>query len=177
MEIIKNNTGELEATLIVKIEEQDYREKVDKELNNIRKKANIKGFRPGKTPLGVVEKMFGRDVKAQEVTKYLDEEVIKYFDENKIDIIGELLPSEKEETKFDIEKDKNFQFAFDFGFYPETKIELAEISVPEYKILIEDSLIDEEIKNLQEKYGDFKEVEIIEEKSQFRIDLVEQKED
>jgi len=177
MEITKNITGELEATLIVKIEEQDYREKVDKELQNIRKKANIKGFRQGKTPLGIIEKMFGRDVKAQEVTRYLDEEVKKYFDENKVDIIGELLPSEKEETKFDIEKDKDFQFAFDFGFYPETKIELGELSVSEYKILVEENFIDEEIKTLQEKHGDFKEVELIVEKSQFRADFTEQKED
>ncbi|MBN2891073.1 MAG: hypothetical protein JXL97_04325 [Bacteroidales bacterium] len=177
MEIIKNNTGELEATLIVKIEEKDYAEQYESELHKIRKSAQIKGFRPGKVPFGMVKKMYGVEVKAQEVHKYLDEQVKKYFDENKLNIIGDLLPSETEETKFDIENSNDFQFAFDLGFFPDVEIKTEEISVPEYNIKVEDKTVEEEIKNLTEKYGDFVEIDEVVEKSQIRAAMVELNDD
>jgi len=176
MEFIKNSTAELEATLTVKVEESDYKEVVDKELKKIRKSANIKGYRPGHVPPQVIKKMFGRDTIAQEVSKMLDEKIKEHFKEEKIEVIGDILPVYSE-TKFDVEKDTNFQFVFEYGFFPETKINVEEISVPVYNIKIEEKQVQDEMKNLQKKYGDFVEAETTEEKSRFRADFVELNDD
>ncbi len=177
MEIIKNNTSELEATLIIKINESDFAENLEKELKKVRKSANIKGFRPGKVPIGMIKKMYGEELKAQELNKYLDEQLNAYLRENKIDLVGDFLPSTKEETKIDLKNDKEFQFVFDIGFYPETEIKEEELEVPVYKIQIEEKTIDEEIENLLEKYGDFEEIEEVTEKCQIRATLIELDED
>lgn len=173
MEITTNNTNELEATLIVKIEEKDYTEVFEAELKKMRKSANVKGFRPGKVPMGMIKKMYGNEVKAQEVHKLLDEEIKKYLKENKIEIIGDLLPSKTEETKFDIENSTDFQFAFDYGFFPQTEIKLDGLTVPNYTITVEEKTIDDEMKNILDKNGNFIEKEEVDEKSQIRANFTE----
>ncbi len=176
MEFIKNDIAELEANLIVKVEENDYKEAVEKELKKVRKTANIKGYRPGHVPPQVISKLFGKDIVAQEVSKMLDDKLKEYFEKEKIETIGDILPI-VDETKFDVEKDKDFQFGFNFGIFPEVKIDVENLKVPVYKLKITDEQIDEEVVNLQKKYGDFSEGEIIEEKSRFRADFVELNDD
>ncbi|MBN2663502.1 MAG: hypothetical protein JXR68_07610, partial [Bacteroidales bacterium] len=100
----------------------------------------------------------------------------EFFKNENIEFIGDLLPI-ADQTKFDVENDTNFQFAFEYGFFPETKIDVAELVVPVYKIKIEDKQIEDEIINLQKKYGDFAEAETTEEKSRFRADFVELNDD
>ncbi len=179
MEFIKKDTGDLQATLIVKIDEADYKERVDKALKELRKKANLKGFRPGHVPLGVIKKLYGKEVIADEVSKFLDEELKKYFKENNIDYIGDLLKSETEETKFDIEKekDKDFQFAFDFGYFPEVDINPEELTIPYYKIKITDEQIDKDIENLKKQNGDFIEAEETDEETILYADITELNDD
>lgn len=176
MEFIKNSTAELEATLTVKVEENDYKEIVDNELKKIRKSEKNNGYRPGHVPPQLIKKKYGKDVVAQVVSKMLDEKINEFFKNNNIEFVGDLLPI-AEQTKFDVEKDKDFQFAFEYGFFPETKIDVAELTVPVYKIKIENKQIEEEISNLQKKYGDFVEAETTEEKSRFRADFVELNDD
>ncbi|MDE7451597.1 MAG: trigger factor family protein, partial [Alistipes sp.] len=50
----------------VTVGEADYGEAVEKELRNYRRKANIPGFRPGMVPMGVVKKMYGKGVLAEQ---------------------------------------------------------------------------------------------------------------
>ena len=57
--------------------------------------------------------MYGKQALIEEVNKLLSETVDNYIKEEKLDILGELLPSEKEKTSFNIDKDKDFSFAFD----------------------------------------------------------------
>ena len=56
MNITRENIDELNAVLKVKIEKDDYAEKVEKQLRDYRKKAAIKGFRPGNAPMGIIKK-------------------------------------------------------------------------------------------------------------------------
>ncbi len=177
MEIIKKDTGDLQATLIAKIQESDYAERVEKELKKVKKTTNLKGFRPGQVPLPMIKKMFGKEIISQEVSKFLDEEMKKYFEKNNINILGDLLPSKDEETKFDVDKDKDFQFAFDLGFFPEVEINLEELKIPEYKISVQDKQIDEEVEKLLQQNGNFIDVEEVEEKSNIRATVIELNDD
>ena len=56
MNITRENIDDLNAVLKIEIEKADYEENVEKVLRDYRKKANIKGFRPGMVPIGLVKK-------------------------------------------------------------------------------------------------------------------------
>ena len=56
MSVIQNNIDLVNATLTVKVSNQDYAEKYDKALKIARKKINVPGFRVGMAPMGMVKK-------------------------------------------------------------------------------------------------------------------------
>lgn len=56
MNVVEEKIDDLNAILRVSVSPSDYSEKVEKTLNDYRKKANIPGFRPGKIPTAVVKK-------------------------------------------------------------------------------------------------------------------------
>jgi trigger factor len=88
MNITKEDTGKLTATIKVEIEENDYLDAVKKILKDYQKKANMPGFRPGKVPFGIIQKMYGKAVKADEVNKLLSETLNNYLIEEKINTLG-----------------------------------------------------------------------------------------
>jgi trigger factor len=92
MNIVQEKTSELTANLKVQLETQDYQEKVEKALKDLQKKASMPGFRPGKVPMGLVRKMYGKGVLADEVNKILGDSVFEYIKTNKLNILGNPLP-------------------------------------------------------------------------------------
>lgn len=178
MEITKKDKENLQATLVVKVEENDYLEAVNEELKKLRKKTNIKGFRPGHVPISIVQRMFGEQVKLEEVNKLVDKKISEYLEENKLDLIGELLPTE-EKNEIDFKKDKDFEFSFDVAFYPEIDIDIESLDVKKYIITPTDELIEKEIENVKRKYGQMVEKEEVEdhENLSIYIDAKEKKDD
>ena len=67
-------------------------EKVVSELNDayktLKKTAKIKGFRPGKAPRSVLERMFKKDVHADVTSRLLQETFVEAVRENNFNIIG-----------------------------------------------------------------------------------------
>ena len=69
MNIIKEDIDSLNANVKVKLIEDDYQGQVSKVLNDYRKKVRVDGFRPGKVPMGMIKKMYGKAVKVEEINK------------------------------------------------------------------------------------------------------------
>ena len=92
MNITKENIDDLNAVLKVKIEKPDYEDKVETVLKDYRKKATIKGFRPGMVPIGLIKKMYGRAVQIDEINKIVTENIQKYLADEKLEILGDPLP-------------------------------------------------------------------------------------
>ena len=65
MQVKQSEIKDLQAVLTLTIEPADYQDAVQKELKQIRQKANIPGFRPGMVPVGMVKKMYGKGVRAE----------------------------------------------------------------------------------------------------------------
>ena len=166
MNISRENTGDLTAVLRVEIAELDYVENVKKALGDLRKKANIPGFRAGKVPFGVVNKMYGKSVLADEVNKMLGEYLNSYITENKLNILGQPLPSvdQKDEINFDTQKD--FVFHFDIGFSPEINLELnKDIHVNYTEIEVAENMVNDYMTDIRERFGDHAHPEKVEENS------------
>jgi len=124
MNITKELKDNLNAVLKIQINKDDYEPKVKKVLFDYQKKARIDGFRPGKVPSGLIQKMYGKTVMVEEINKLLSENLTKYIKDEDLHILGEPLPSEKEQKVIDWENASEFEFAFDLGLSPEFELKL-----------------------------------------------------
>ena len=122
MNITLENVDKVSAVLTVNIEKADYAEKVTKSLKKIRQNAQMPGFRKGMVPMGLIQKQYGVNVKAEEINKIMQEAIYSHIKDNKVNILGEPLP--QQQSELDIEKDENFAFKFDIALAPEFKATL-----------------------------------------------------
>lgn len=151
MNITKENIDALNAVVKVDIVADDYQEKVTKILTDYRKKADIPGFRKGHVPMGMVKRQYGKSIMIDEVNKLLQDSLNKFLTEEKLDILGNPLPRIKEDFNWDAE---TFSFEFELGLAPEFTVDLkSKNKVTEYKITATKDLLDEEVKNIQTRYG------------------------
>lgn len=174
MNIVRKDIDLNNAIITIGIEKADYAEKVDKQLRDYRKKANIPGFRPGMVPLGLLNKMYGKSIMAEEVNKILSDELYKYIQDNKINILGEPLPNETEQKEVDFNTQEDFEFVFDIGLAPEFEVELnKKDKVKYYKIDPSEEMIDNQIKSYTGRYGKYVQEESVEEKDMVKGNVVE----
>ncbi len=156
MDIRKEDIDELNALLKVQVDESDYEEKVNEVLRDYRKKANIKGFRPGKVPFGMIKKMAGTKVLVDEVNKLVFESISKYLVNEKINILGEPIVNEEKQPKIDWENQKTFEFVFDLGLSPDVNVELSKKDkIPYYKIKVDKAIVDEYVDEYKKRFGRF----------------------
>jgi trigger factor len=160
MNIVKENTDALNAVIKVHVTPEDYNEKVETILKDYRRKANIPGFRPGKVPFGMIKKIYYKPVLADELNKLVIDSVFKYIYEEKLEILGEPLPAEKEEDPIDFDNDTEFNFAFDIGLSPVFELKIStKDKIPYYSIKVDEETITKHIENIRQRYGSFKTVD------------------
>jgi trigger factor len=165
MNITRENIDDLNAVLKVKIEKTDYEDKVETVLKDYRKKANIKGFRPGMVPIGLIKKMYGKAVQIDEINKVVTDNIQKYITDEKLEILGDPLPKTDEQEKIDFDTQEDFTFSFELGLTPEIDLKLSKKNkVNQYVILIDDKMKNEYLENYTRRYGELKKVELTEEK-------------
>jgi trigger factor len=163
MNISRENIDALNARIKVQVVKADYDEKVDKVLRDYRKKAKFDGFRPGMVPLGLVGKLYRKPVMLDEINKLVAESINHYFETEQLQILGEPLPSEKQEKQIDWDTQEEFEFVFDIGLAPELKLDLnSKMKIPYYKVPVEDAMIDRYIDEVAQRYGIFSVVDTIE---------------
>ncbi|MCE1155621.1 MAG: trigger factor [Bacteroidales bacterium] len=174
MNIVRKDHDSVNATLTISIEKADYSEKVEKTLRDYRKKANIPGFRPGMVPMGLLKKMYGKSILADEINKMLSDELYKYIRENNINILGEPLPNEEEQKEIDFNTQEDFEFSFDLGLAPEFEVELnKKDKVKFYHIAASDEMVNNQVKSYTGRYGKYAQEETVEEKDMVKGLIVE----
>lgn len=156
MNITRENVDKLNALLTVTVEKADYEEKVDKVLRDYRRNANLKGFRQGNAPMGMIKRMYYVPVLADEVNKLVSESLFEYINNEEIRILGEPLAKKDDEKSIDFEKDESFEFQFELGLSPEISVEVTEKDkFPYYTIKIGKKELEEYRENVAKRYGEF----------------------
>ncbi|MDP4240959.1 MAG: trigger factor [Bacteroidota bacterium] len=174
MNIVRKDLDPNNAIVTLSIEKADYTEKVDKQLRDYRKKANIPGFRPGMVPVGLLRKMYGKAMLAEEINKLVSENLYNYIRENNVNILGEPLPNESEQKEIDFDTQEDFEFVFDLGIAPEFEVELTKKDkVPYYSIAVSDEMIENQVKSYTGRYGKYIQEEEVEEKDMLKGELLE----
>lgn len=162
MNITKNQIDNLNATIKIELGREDYAERVEKSLKDYQKKTVIRGFRQGKTPLGIIRKLYGKSVLLDEINRIVAESLGNYIKDNDLKILGEPLPDETERKELDLDGE-NFEFVFDIALSPEMNAGISsEDEIPYYTIRVDDEMVDRQIEIICRNNGKLVPVDEIE---------------
>ncbi|MCQ2068773.1 MAG: trigger factor [Bacteroidaceae bacterium] len=173
MNVKFENVSKAQGLLTVSMEKADYQENVDKALKDARKKVQMPGFRPGMVPMSLVQKMYGKSIKADEINKLLQEKVFGYIKDNKIDMLGEPLPNEEKEAGMSLDDD-NQTFYFDIALAPQFNAEIGkDDAVTYYEIKVTEEMVNNQVKAYTQQNGHYEQVDSYEENDVIKGQLVE----
>ena len=165
MKVLQQSVDKLNAILKVEIKSEDYQNIVKASLEKHRKSAKVPGFRPGKVPLGMIQKQYGKSVLAGELNKMANDTLYKYITEEKLEILGNPIPTANETFKGDMENPGDFEFSYEIGFSPKFEIPTASRRGIEYfSVKVDDKLISSQIEDLRRRYGKLESTEIVADK-------------
>ena len=154
MEITLNKKNNTEGLIKIIVTEGDYQPHVEEKVKDYARKANIKGFRQGKVPAGVIKKMFGKSILVEEINHLLSHKLSDYIKENNLKILGEPLPNQEKAMTIDWDTQKNFEFDYEIGMVDDFKYELSpKVKVKSYPIEIDKKTIDETVADLKKRFG------------------------
>lgn len=155
MDIVLDKISKTEALIKINLKENDYQPKVEEKIKEYCKKANIKGFRAGKVPAGVIKKMYGKSILVEEVNQMLSHSLMDYIKENDIQILGEPLPNMEKAEAIDWETENEFDFEYSIGMANEFDLAInKKIKVEKFKIKVDDKALAETIDNLKKQFGE-----------------------
>ena len=151
MKVTAKNHDDVSALLTVTLEKSDYKEKVEKQLINYAKNAQVPGFRKGKVPLSMVRKQYEAGIAFEEINKQVSDALNNYINENKLRLVGQPVPQPVNDFNHNAEK---LEVAFEVGFEPEFTIDLAKYEAPHYKVSASEKEINKSIENMQKRFAE-----------------------
>ena len=173
MNVKFENVSKAQGLLTISMEKADYQENVDKALKDAKKKIQMPGFRPGMVPMGLVQKMYGKQVKADEINKILQEKIYGYIKDNKIDMLGEPLPNDEKEAGLSLDDD-NLTFYFDIALAPQFNAEIGkDDAITYYEIKVSEEMVNNQVKAYAQQGGKYEQVDSYKENDVIKGQLVE----
>ena len=167
MKITKTKISKTESTIHLVLEKKDYINQYESKLKELKKRANLKGFRPGMVPIQLLKKMYGKGVLFEELNKIVSNKINSYIKDEKIKIIGEPIPQGNKLEDTNIDNINNFDFDFKIGHLSDFKTEsfTKKSKYTLQKIKVEKQIVDETIKNLQTQYANIENLKKVTNKS------------
>lgn len=155
MEVLLEKSSPTTASLKVTLTKEDYQPKVDKTIKDYAKKANLKGFRPGKVPMHVVNRMYGKSILVDEVNHLLSHAVSDYIRNNKIQVVGDPIPNRDKAEAIDWNSQTEFEFEYNLGMATDFEVDFSAIpAVPHYTIKADEGELESTIANLSERFAE-----------------------
>jgi len=154
MDITLDRQQSNEALIKIKLKENDYQPRVSQKIKEYSRKAQLKGFRPGKVPLGLIRKMYGKSIMVDEINHMLAHSLNDYIKEKDLKILGDPLPNLEKSRNIDWDHQKDFEFEYNIGLVGEFKYDLEKSKVTELNIKIEPKMVNEELENIRKNYGE-----------------------
>jgi trigger factor len=154
MNITRENNGNVNAVIKVLIEKSDYEKTVEETLKDYRQKSAMPGFRPGKAPIGLIRKRFGKALLAEEINKMLSQNLTRYLVDEKLKVLGEPLSSAEHQKPINWDTDENFEFAFDVALAPKVEVAVDENDKIEYfTIKVSDEMVGQQVDMITSQMG------------------------
>lgn len=142
------------ASIKVKLNEGDYQSKVDEKIKDYSKKAQIKGFRTGKVPKGVIQKMYGKSILIEEINHLVGHAIQDYIRDNELQILGEPIPNQQQINDTDWDSQSDFEFEYNIGLVDDFSVALdKKVKVTSYEIEVDDKVVAETLDNVRTQFG------------------------
>lgn len=171
MKLTKNSIDELNIEVTLNIEPSDYAENRRKRLADIRRRAEIKGFRKGMVPASLIEKMYGASALVDSVNDVIAHELNSFIQDEKLSVIGEPLPADNQPEN-DWSNGSSFEFKFEIACNPQVSLEFGkDDKVTAYDIEVSDIAKKEMKENLLKQYGSLQDGEAAKEDDFIIADL------
>lgn len=159
MKITRTDLEGQTILLSVLVQNEDYSPVVEKQLKDYAKKASIPGFRPGKAPKSVIQKMYGKNVLVDVCYKLATDSAIEELKTQEIEPLGDLMPAESQ-PQLDFENGEEFEFIFEVGLAPKVELDFSgEDVIDKYVITPTDEMIEGYTNNFLRQYGKLEDVE------------------
>jgi len=154
LEITLDKQSATDGLIKIKLSESDYQPKVEVKLKDYARKANIKGFRQGKVPSGVIKKMFGKSILVEEVNHLVSHSVSDYIRDQKLRILGDPMPNQEKAFTIDWDSQRDFEFEFQIGLVEDFTVDLSsKVKVKSHSIEVDQKVIDETLEDLKNRFG------------------------
>jgi len=165
LDITLDKVDKTEGLIKISLKEADYQPAVNQKVKEYRKKANIKGFRPGKVPEGMIRSMYGKSLMVEEINHMVGHKISDYLKESDLQFLGEPLPNREKAEAIDWDNQKDFDFEYSIGFANDFVLKIdKKVKIERYKIKIDEDVIKETIEKLQRQFGEPEVVMTVEEK-------------
>ena len=132
MKVTIDSKKGLKTNLKVFVDKKTINEKIENRLNELSKTVNLKGFRPGKVPVDVLKRQFGKAIYGEVLEKILKETSTKALEEKKIKVAGQ--------PKLDLKsygEDKDLNYNLEVNELPSIKLQpLESIKFVNYEIKV-----------------------------------------
>ena len=152
MNVTMEKVDNVNGIITVSLAENDYQDKVKKELKLIGQRYPEKGFRPGHVPTALLQKKYGKEALVEVINREVYDALMKHIQDNKLNILGEPLLANANEIDFNADKD--FTFKFEIGFGPEFNIAIDKnITIPYYNIKVDDEMVKKQDEALCKRFG------------------------
>lgn len=155
MNITLDQPTPTDGIIRIQLAETDYLPKVEEKVREYSRKMNIKGFRQGKVPTGVVKKMYGRTILVEEVNHLLSHSVTDYIKEKKLTVLGDPIPNREKANLIDWDNQKDFEFEFQIGLVENFSVDISsKVKVNSYRINVDDAIVNETIEDMKRRFGE-----------------------
>ena len=151
MNVTATNHDEVSALLTVTLDKSDYKDKVEKQLINYAKNAQVPGFRKGKVPLSMVRKQYEAGIAFEEINKQVSDALNNYVNDNKLRLVGQPVPQPVDELNHQAEQ---LSVGFEVGYEPEFTVDLSKYEAPHFKVEASDKEINQSIENMQKRFAE-----------------------
>ena len=88
MKVTVEDQSSVKKVLHIEIPEADVTRALDDAYKTLKKTAKVKGFRPGKTPRGVLERLYKKDVNADVTGKLIQDAYVDALKETELKVVG-----------------------------------------------------------------------------------------
>ena len=150
MNVTATNHDDVSALLTVTLDKSDYKDKVEKQLINYAKNAQVPGFRKGKVPLSMVRKQYEAGIAFEEINKQVSDALNNYINENNLRLVGQPVPQPVDDFNHNAEQ---LSVAFEVGYEPNFTVDLSKYEAPHYKVEASDKEIGQSIENMQKRFA------------------------
>ncbi|HBH48244.1 MAG TPA: trigger factor [Bacteroidales bacterium] len=88
MKVTVEDRSSVKKVMHIEIPEADVTRELDDAYKTLKKTAKVKGFRPGKTPRGVLERLYKKDVNADVTGKLIQDAYVAALKETELKVVG-----------------------------------------------------------------------------------------